>query len=97
MALYGTPFVDLSGAVALGGTAQTFAAADSSRRYLRLTNPGAAGESLWVNDKGAAASSSDGKSFELPPGTVFVWPTAPSTAVSLLAATTAHPFEGAQG
>jgi hypothetical protein len=104
MALYGTPFVDLSGTVAAGGTSQIFAPADPSRRYLRICNfSTAAGqglgaaESLWVNDKGAAASASDGRSFEVLPGSVFVWETPPCTAVAVVAASTGHKFEGAQG
>ncbi len=104
MALYGTPFVDLSGSAATGGASQTFAAADSSRRFLRICNFSTAAaqgvanaESLWVNDKGAAASATDGKSFEVVPGSVFVWAIPPTTQVNIVAATTGHRFEGAQG
>ena len=97
MAWLGTPFTDLSGAIATGGTSQPFAAADTSRRYLRITNPSAASESLWVNDKGVAASAADGKSFEITAGERYEWLLPPTTAVSVVSATTGHKFEGAGG
>jgi hypothetical protein len=97
MAEYGTPFVDLSGQVTAGGTAQTFAPADPSRRYLRICAPAANGESLWLNDKGKPAAVGGAASFELTPGSKWVWFPTPTTAVSVVSATTGTRFEGAAG
>lgn len=88
---------DLSGTITTGGTAQQLAAFNSSRRYLRVTNPSTATESLFVNDKGGSASLSDGKSFELQAGQIWE-PNPPSIqAVSIIAASTGHAFEASEG
>jgi hypothetical protein len=104
MAWLGSPFTDLSSSIASGAAGQVFAPADTSRRHLRISNPSTAAlqgigaaESLWINDKGRAASSTDGKSFELPAGASFEWNLPPTTAVSVFGATAGHKFEGAAG
>lgn len=100
MALRGKPYLDLSGTIAAGGTSQQFAPADSTRTYLRISNPVSATESLFVNDKGGAASTTGAAagSLEIPPGTWKEWVgPAPINQVNVTAATTNHAFEGAWG
>ena len=92
-----TQFTDISGAIATGGTAQAAAGFDSSRKYLRIQNPWSATESLFINDAGANASSSDGKSLELQPGQVYAPYPVPANPISVVAATTGHAFEGKVG
>lgn len=98
MSVRGTPYVDRSGTITLGGTAQVFVAANTARKYLRLQNPKSATESLWVNDVGGTAAVSDGICYELEPGASMPWGDAPPIgAVSIISATTAHAFSGAEG
>ena len=97
MAEHPTPFTDISGTIATGGTAQQIAPYDSSRKYIRIQNPWSATESLFVNDAGANASATDGKSLELQPGQVYAPYPVPCTPISVVAATTAHGFEGKVG
>ncbi|HEY3812857.1 MAG TPA: hypothetical protein VGL66_06495 [Caulobacteraceae bacterium] len=92
-----TQFTDISATIATGGTAQTAAPFDSARKYLRIQNPWSATESLFINDAGANASASDGKSLELKPGAVYAPYPPPSTPISIVAATTGHAFEGKVG
>lgn len=94
----GSIFTDLSGTVTAGGAGQVLVAANTARKYLRVSNPSTATESLFVNDKGGAASTSDGKSLQIQPGVIFTWEgAAPCGAISITAATTGHVFEAAEG
>jgi hypothetical protein len=97
MANRGANFVDLSGTIAAGGAAQSLVGQNTARRYLRISNPSTAGESLWINDKGGTASSSDGKSWELQAGQIWEPDVPPTNAVSIVGATTGHAFEAAEG
>ena len=97
MAEHPTQFTDISGTIATGGAAQQIAPFDSSRKYIRIQNPWSASESLFVNDAGASASSSDGKSLELKAGAIYAPYPVPSNAISVFAATTGHAFEGKVG
>lgn len=96
-----TPFVDLSGVIATGGTAQALAAYDSSRKYLRISNPATATESLFVNDAGGTATTSAptaaNGSLEIVPGQVYAPYPVPCTPISIIAATTNHAFEAKVG
>lgn len=94
----GTPLTDLSGTVTAGGTSQSLSAANTARKYLRVSNPSTASESLFVNDKGADASTTDGKSMEIQPGVIYSWEgNPPIGAVAITSATTGHAFEAAEG
>lgn len=98
MSVRGTPYVDRSGTITAGTTAQVFVAANTARKHLRLRNPKSATESLWVNDVGGTAAPDDGISWELEPGAAMPWGDAPPIgAVSIYSATTAHAFSGAEG
>lgn len=101
MSVRGTPYVDRSGTITLGGTAQAFVVANTARKYLRLQNPKSATESLWVNDvTGTALSAApdDGISYELEPGASMPWGDAPPIGiVSVYGATSTHKFAGAEG
>lgn len=97
MANRGVNLTDLSGTIAAGGTAQTLVGANSGRRFIRVTNPTAATESLWINDKGGTAAVAGAASFEVKNGTSWQPIPPPINAVSIVAATTAHAFEAAEG
>jgi archaellin len=88
---------DRSGSITTGGTAQTLAAVNASRRYLLVQNPLSAttqgiatAESLFINFTTTAVAGEP--SIELAPGDIFVMEgSAVSTElVSVIAATTGH-------
>lgn len=88
---YGTP-TDLGGTITAGGTQQTLAAANTSRKLLVVQNPSNApsGESLFIAVAGNATVNGAGNYAELVPGgscTVYG-----TSAVSIIGATTAHRF-----
>jgi hypothetical protein len=94
-------FTDRSGVIAAGAVAQQIAAANTARHYFMIQNPSAialaaAGisstESLWVNF--GAASVEGQPSIELPPGNGFIMETGfiNTGLISVIAATTGHPF-----
>jgi hypothetical protein len=93
----GANFTDLSGTIATGGTAQQLVAFNSARRYIRISNPSAATESLWINDKGGTAAVAGAASWELGAGKTWEPNPPPINAISIVAATTAHAFEAAEG
>lgn len=97
MANRGANFTDLSGTITTGGSAQQLVGANSARRYIRITNPSAATESLWINDKGGTAAVNGGASWELGAGKTWEPNPPPINAVSIVAATTGHAFEAAEG
>lgn len=87
---------DKSGTITTGGTAQTAAAANTSRKYLFIQNPSTAPGSLWFSTVTTAVAASP--SIELVPGAsdatgVFC----PTGAVSVIAATTGHAFTMREG
>lgn len=89
-------YTDRSSTIASGGTAQTFAAASTSRRGYRVMNISAG--NLYVNDKGGTAvATSAGASYTLIPGAMYESaPNGVSTAaISIIGATTSQAFEGA--
>lgn len=90
---FGGALTNRSGTIAAGGTAQTAAAQNASRRYLLIQAPSANTESLWVNFDGTAAVTSQ-PSIEFPPGLILIWDAGfvPSGAVSVIAATIGTPF-----
>jgi len=87
---------DRSGTITAGGTAQTLAASNSSRKYLLIENQDSA-ESLWINFTTAAVTSQP--SIELQPGATFVMDSAfvSTELVSVIAATTGHKFAAKEG
>lgn len=87
--LAGVSYVDRSGSITTGGTAQTLAAANAGRDHLFIGNPNASG-SLWVNDLGGTAAANGAGSTEIPPGEVAV--TRARNAVSIIHATTSAKF-----
>lgn len=94
----GTPLTDLSGTITTGGTSQALVVANTARKYLRVSNPSTAPGSLFVNDKGAAASTTSGTSMEIQPGVIYSWEGSPPIgAVAITSATTSHAFEAAEG
>lgn len=76
--------------ITLGGTAQVAAAALASRKGMILQNPAAAAEPLFFSFSGTATTASPA----LAVGALLLLDaqTCPTTALSVLGATTAHPF-----
>jgi hypothetical protein len=104
MANRGTNNTDLSISITAGGTAQTIAPFNSGRRYLRISNPSTATESIWINDKGGTAvvgggtpAPFGGMSWELGIGKAWEPNPPPINAVSVVAATTSHNIEACEG
>jgi hypothetical protein len=97
MAASAVTYTNRSSTITLGGTAQTFAAANTSRRGYRVQNLSAT--NLYINDKGATAvTTQTGASFTLVPGAMYESnPNGVSTsAISIIGATTSQAFEGAE-
>lgn len=85
----GANYVDKSGTITAGGTAQELAAANIHRDHLFIGNPNASG-SLWVNDLGGTAAANGAGSTEIPPGEVVQ--TRSRRAISIIHATTSAKF-----
>lgn len=84
---------DASDTITSGGTAQTALAANPGRKYLLIQNPSTASEVLWVSLVGTAAVDTEGSvSIEAGGALVFENGFVPSSAVSVIAATTGHKF-----
>jgi len=88
---------DKSGTITTGGTAQTAAAANTSRKYLFIENPYTATETLWFST--VAAAVADSPSIALQPGDTWENPPhfCPTGAVSVIAATTGHKWTAREG
>lgn len=86
---FGVTYVDKSGSITAGGTAQTLAAANPYRGHLFIGNPNTSG-SLWVNDLGGTAAANGAGSTEIPPGEVVK--TRSCNAISIIHATTSAKF-----
>lgn len=88
------PLTDRSSTITTGGTAQSAMNANSSRAYCRLKNPDAAIEPLYYSFTGTATTASD----ILYPGDEVVSRTfCPTQALSVLGATTSHPYIAQEG
>ncbi len=85
----GCNYVDLSGSIATGGTAQTLVAANAGRDHVFIGNPNSSG-SLWVNDLGGTAAANGAGSTEIPPGDVVK--TRARNAISIIHADTGAKF-----
>jgi hypothetical protein len=85
----GVSYVDRSGSITAGGTAQTLMAANAYRDHAFIGNPNLAG-SLWVNDLGGTAAANGAGSTEITPGDVVQ--TRSRSAISIIHATTAAKF-----
>lgn len=89
---------DRSGTITVGGTSQTLAASNSSRKYIFIQNPSSATESLFINF--TSASSLTVGSVELLPGGSFERTLATYMTTELItvnAASTAHAFVAKEG
>lgn len=87
-----TPGTGIGGTITTGGTPQTIAVANGSRQGGYVYNSAAAGtayanEVLYVSENGTATTNSPA----LQPGGIFSILT--TNAISILAATTGHPFD----
>ena len=87
---------DRSGTITAGGTAQQLAAANTNRRYLLIQNEHAT-ETLWFNFTTTATAAEP--SFQIPAGGSFVMEAGyiSTEAVSVIAATTGHPWTAKEG
>lgn len=85
----GVSYVDKSGTITTGGTAQTLMDANPYRAHAFIGNPNASG-SLWVNDLGGTAAANGAGSTEIPPGEVVK--TYARNAISIIHATTSAKF-----
>lgn len=86
---FGVTYVDKSGSITAGGTAQTLAPANPYRDHMFIGNPNASG-SLWVNDLGGTAAANGAGSTEIPPGDIVQ--TRSRNAISIIHATTSATF-----
>lgn len=87
----GVILTDRSGTITAGGTAQTAVPASRGRVLLLIQNPSSEVESLWFSTEGTATAASP--SIELQPGQTYESAgIVPTGAVSVIAATTNHPF-----
>ena len=86
-----TPLTDRSGTVTLGGTAQAFTIANTSRKGIYIYNSSAG--SLWINELGVAAVLAS-PSIEIKTGTSYTFPEGGTSAaaISIIGATTAQTF-----
>ena len=83
-----------SGTIAAGGTSQTLAAANPTRRFFRVMNLSTG--DLWINDKGATAVANQ-PSFKLVAGAMYETSScAPNAAISIFGATTGQSFSAAE-
>lgn len=82
---------DISGTIAVGGTAQTISAANAAGRRVIIYNPTSQVESLFVNTTGSATSPTT-NSFELVPGGYYDSVDPITNAISVNAATAGHIF-----
>ena len=88
---------DRSGTITTGGTAQSLAAANSSRRYLLIQNSGATGDDLWFNFTTTAVQLQP--SFKLAPGASFVMEGSfiSTEAISIIGPTTGQGWTAKEG
>jgi len=95
-------FTDRSGSISTGGTSQTLASSNTSRKCIVIENPASAttqgigaAESLFINFT-SSASTSAGTSIELTPGgTYFMCAGAITTEqINVVATTTGHKYTG---
>lgn len=88
---------DRSGTITSGGTAQSLAGSNASRKYLLIVNPITATEPLYVNFTTTAVAGSP--SIGLNPGDSFVMENGfvSTEAISVIAATTSHTYTAKEG
>ncbi len=85
-------FINRSGTITAGGTAQQLAPANENRRYLMVQN--ISDTDMWINDLGTATA--DSPSIKIAPGATVAWydsddvqePLVPEQAISIICATT---------
>lgn len=86
--------VNRSGTIAVGSSAQQFAAANPSRQVLRFQNQSNA--TLWVRDDGAAATM-DHNSIQVLSGALYEPVAISSLMLSVIGATTGQAFSAQEG
>ncbi len=85
-------FIDRSGTITTGGTAQQAAASNTARTFLMIHNPDTTTD-LWFSTTGTASAAAGSGGTRLGPGgTAFFDNIVPSGAVSVLSATTGKGF-----
>lgn len=89
------------GTITLGGTAQTLMAANASRKGCMVLNPidAVSGENLFISVTGTATVTSGSPNITLAPGQSYTCTGNDGviqTAISIIAATTAHAFEATE-
>lgn len=90
-----TPVAFTAYTVVTGGTANNAFAASVARKGCYITNPSTATEPLYVNPVTTAVISETNANSRLAAGQTWVCPPGITTAVSVIATTTAHAFGGA--
>jgi hypothetical protein len=80
---------NISGTITAGGTAQALSASNATGRYFFVENLHAT-EDLWIYDLGTATASQP--SVKIPAGGLYESPYSTTGALSIIAATTAHPY-----
>jgi hypothetical protein len=86
---------DRGGTITTGGTSQTLAAANASRKVILIQNPCNATEDLYVSSTGAATTTGANDDADLGPcGSTILSPsgTVIQTAITVIAVTTGHRF-----
>jgi hypothetical protein len=88
---------DRSGTITAGGTAQQAAAVNAARKYLLVQNPTDGAESFWFSADATAVAASP--SVEVAPGVTLTFEGSfvPSSAISVIAATTGTAFTIKEG
>jgi hypothetical protein len=88
-------YINRSGVIAIGGVAQTLAAANLVRKGYRVMNLSTG--DLWINDKGASAGAGQ-PSIKLVAGSVYESPAfgASTAAISILGTVAGQAFEAAE-
>jgi hypothetical protein len=87
--LVGQTYVDKSGTITTGGTAQTLMTASTDANGRFVYNPNASG-SLWVNVLGGTAAANGAGSIEVVPGQLL--PIDTCNAISIIHASTGAKF-----
>lgn len=85
---HGANWVDRSGTIAAGGTAQVLSAANPSRRGFWIQNISTT--DLWINELGNASAAPP--SIVLAKGDIYEFPIAVGSAISIFGATTGQAF-----
>jgi hypothetical protein len=86
--VHGSNWVNKSGTITTGGTAQVLAPANIERRGLWVQN--VSDTDMWINEQGNAAATQP--SMKLVPGALYEFPVSVGSAISIFCATTGKAF-----